>query len=297
MSWNRAAILFFAMTIMLSTSLQARRDEGPDGIKELVSQEKAFAATCAEKGIRDSFLLYFADDVVTLGKGFRFGKEYLEKRSNADPLRFRLHWIPVYGDVSQAGDLGYLTGPSLLEDAKGEESPWYGQYLSIWRRDATGWKVAVDFGVTIPSDQFKPDAPFRRAPQNARSDSSPKTPSPQTVQLAESESALIKAALISGDRGAVCSMASPSIRLYRDGDTPLDGKESICGSVAKSNEARDYKMLDQRVSTSADLGYSYGEYHSISPGQKNEGGYLHVWKRDSEGKWVIVAIAEKVFAN
>lgn len=280
------------------TGSQARDQQLSGDLKDLISSEKSFAATCAEKGIRDSFLMYFADDVVTVGSDLRHGKEHLEKRANTEPLRLRLQWLPVYGDIAKAGDLGYLTGPSLLEDQKGEQSAWHGQYLSIWRKGKDGWKVAVDFGVTAPTAVFKPNAGFQLAPQAREAPAGATGRSSSGDSLITAEGKLHDTAAAKGDRASVCALAESSIRYYQDQEVPQEGKASLCASSG-ADPAREYKMLGHEISASEDLGYAYGEFRSVGipSAKQTRGVYLHVWKRDGEGNWRMVAVADKFLGD
>ena len=107
-----------------------------------------------EKGIRDSFLANLADDAIVFDPGPVNGKELYTKRS---PSEAQLIWEPIFADVSNAGDMGYTTGPWEYKKTKSDAIPVaYGQFLSVWKRQSDGpWKVVLDGGVDNP-------APIRR---------------------------------------------------------------------------------------------------------------------------------------
>ncbi len=270
---------------MFAVGLIGAASSTNNALKTMADSEREFAQVCAQKGIRDSFLQYFGDDVVTFGNKLRFGTEHLKKRSNNDPLRYKLQWLPTYGDISNSGDLGYLTGAAALDDTKGENDGWRGQYFSIWTKGTDGWKVAVDFGATSPQAIFKPGAEFSRAPQ-------------KTVKLAslksggsidEAEQQFHSTASNSSSQQATCDAAAPYLHFYSDNQPLIESREALCKSDA-SGDKRDYKMLKQV--SSGDLGYAYGEYQEATDAKK-AGAYLHVWKRTSD-KWMLVAAVEKV---
>jgi hypothetical protein len=52
-------------------------------------------------------------------------------------------------EVAPSGEMGLSTGPSKITSrGKPDAPPAYGQFVSVWRRDAGGtWKVAVDLGI------------------------------------------------------------------------------------------------------------------------------------------------------
>ena len=294
MTKNRRSMMHL-MLLALAGGLWAVDEPWPAGMKDLVATEKRFAATCAEKGIRDSFLMFFADDVVTFSRGLQLGKDYLRERTPADPMRFRLQWVPVYGDISRAGDLGYLTGPYSLEDSKGESPAQRGYYFSVWTKKEGDWKVAVDFGVQSPTAEFRPDAPFELAPQDQHVESTTAAMRSASDQLAQTEAALIERAASVGLGAAVCEVAAPSIRYYRDGEPPRQGIDSVCGESVRTGERHQFKMRNSTVARSGDLGFSYGDYNLIAspPEQAAQGAYVRVWKRNGDDKWRLVVAVDK----
>jgi ketosteroid isomerase-like protein len=276
-----------AAVILVLALMGAAPDQG--AMKRLADTEREFAQVCAQKGIRDSFLQYFSDDVVTFGPKLRFGVEHLKKRVSNEPLRYKLQWLPTYGDISKAEDMGYLTGASLLEDSKGENESWRGQYFSIWTRQPEGWKVAVDFGATTPQAIFKPGAEFTRAPQSVVKLASLKS----GTSIEDAERQFQQTAASTNAREAVCQSSAPYLHFYRDNEAPIESREALCKNDA-SGDKRDYKMLRQGVAKSGDLGFALGEYQVVGDSEgKNAGAYLHVWKR-ADDKWMLVASVEKV---
>ena len=116
-------------------------------LASLVEAERAFARTSVEKGIRESFIEFFADD----GIGFdphpiKVKEAYLKQPAPATRPPVVLDWQPVYADVSRAGDLGYTTGPyTFTNNAPDKKSTHYGFYFSIWKKQADGsWKAVED---------------------------------------------------------------------------------------------------------------------------------------------------------
>jgi ketosteroid isomerase-like protein len=288
----RKGSLLVCFSILLG-SLFAAAPKSDKALDDMVNTEKQFAQVCAEKGIRDSFLQFFNPDVVTFGQSLRVGTDHLKNRPNNDPLRYKLHWLPTYGDIASSGELGYLTGAALQEDSKGENESWHGEYFSIWTRQPEGWKVAVDFGVSSPTALFKQDAAFVRAPQESRTRRA-SLATGNSLEAAETE--FITKAAANGNRSAICDSASAHIRFYRDNQPLSEGVDGVCKGDAVGVDRLDYKMLNHRAASSGDLGYAYGEYKPAGD-QEAKGAYLHVWKRNRDNRWVLVAVVEKVIAK
>ena len=108
----------------------------PPAQAELVAAERAFAQLSVERGIRESFITYFAAD----GIGFRPHpykvKEVLSNRpvpATRSPIV--LNWAPIHGDISRSGDLGYNTGPTVSEDRGPDKTPTaHGMFFSVWKK-------------------------------------------------------------------------------------------------------------------------------------------------------------------
>lgn len=130
--------------------------EIPPALASLVETERAFARMSLEKGQREAFLAFFADDGIVFNPHPVAYKQDAAKRpapaSRPPPT---LAWEPIFGDVSAAGDLGYTTGPYRLTDHNATaRPPSHGYFFSIWRKQPDGsWKVVVDLGTETPSQE------------------------------------------------------------------------------------------------------------------------------------------------
>src|SRR6185436_8907930 len=86
----------------------------PQAQQELFDTERAFVRLAAEKGFRDSFYAYFADDGIAFNPHpFRVRTALAGQPASPGPMGAT--WAPVYGDIAQAGDLGWDTGPLEFE--------------------------------------------------------------------------------------------------------------------------------------------------------------------------------------
>ena len=156
------AMLLFA----LAFAVLAQEKGLPSTQASLVAAERAFAKLAVERGINESFITYFADDGIGFNPHPHKVREVL-KRSPTPATRSTvvLNWAPVYGDISQAGDLGYNTGPTIFEDHGPEKRPTrHGLFFSVWKKQNDGtWRVVLDIGADTPSAVAAIDAPFRAA--------------------------------------------------------------------------------------------------------------------------------------
>lgn len=96
----------------------------------VVEAERSFARTSVQKGIRDSFLEFFADDGVNFTPAPGNGKEFYGKRP-AGALPMILDWTLVYADIAQSGEMGYTTGPYTVTDKEKQKVVAQGYYFSV----------------------------------------------------------------------------------------------------------------------------------------------------------------------
>src|SRR5436305_1070913 len=116
-----------------------------DGV---VAAEKAFAKLTAEKGMREGFLAYLADDSIVFDPDPANGQQVWKGRKPSPAV---LEWYPVHSEVSLAGDLGFNTGPYDFRPKPADKPVAWGQFATIWKRQADGtWKAALDLGTSTP---------------------------------------------------------------------------------------------------------------------------------------------------
>src|SRR5262245_40655603 len=226
-------LLLFFLTVPVLTQEKYL----PPAQAELVNTERAFAKLAVERGVRESFIAYFADD----GIGFApHPHKVKEAFSNSPAPATRppvtLNWAPVYGDIAQAGDLGWNTGPTVIEDTGPEKEPTRnGMFFSVWKKQTDGsWRVALDLGADTPAAVAQLNAPYRTSYR-----ASGKKPA-VNVNVEEEVSGLLKVereflaeAKTSGLGQAYQNRLSDDARIHRPGVMPVVGKEALRGWLAK----------------------------------------------------------------
>jgi ketosteroid isomerase-like protein len=260
----------------------------------LVAAERAFSATSVEKGMRDAFLTFLADDGVIFRPLPVNGKKIWEARQ---PVPATLIWEPSYAEVSAAGDLGYTTGPWEYRPPadKPEAQTAYGHFISVWRKQADGaWRVAVDIG----GQHEKPergvgsgDLTLHPAPsaQGAR-------PRGKSPDLAELDRRLSQAMSARGAAAGFAALAAADVRLNRDGSMPRLGVESTRAALDTIARAPRFSTRGSGLSASLDLGYTYGmslwSRRGGAAAHADSGVYLHVWRRGADQRWKLALAVE-----
>jgi ketosteroid isomerase-like protein len=110
-----------------------------------------FSDLSKEKGMRDAFLAYIAEDGVLLRPYMMpvVGYEAVKKLLDEGNTDFLLIWFPLFADISISGELGYTYGTYELtyKDEKRISVTRKGTYVSIWKKDKEGkWKFVLDTG-------------------------------------------------------------------------------------------------------------------------------------------------------
>lgn len=247
----------------------------------MVNTEYEFAAAAAAHGQRTAFLEYLAADAVTFAPAPVNGREVTASRPDRTGL---LQWYPEFATVASSGDLGLSTGPWTIQ-SEGQPDT-HGHFVTLWRKQADGtWRAVFDSGITHAA-QAPP--PARLQPAGLRSSLAPAPPpaaDESSLRAADREYSRLAGSL--GYSTALRQLAHPDLRVHRNGSAPIVGMRSAAAVL------RDTAILGEWhadfVSTSGDLGYSYGRAKGRGGDgkQRDTDAYLRVW-RHVEGRWQLL---------
>ena len=271
--------------VSVVTALITVQADIPSALQAMVDTERAFAQACTQKGIRDSFLDYFAADSIAFNPAPTSAVERLRQRPARPFSEFELRWEPRTGDVASSGDLGWLTGPSTFTDhTTAGSSPQPGNYLSVWRRQADGqWRVFIDQGSQPPRPVSFAPGFVRLAFPSRYTGGDSKEAATASLERADRD---LNAALANGAGAAYASATIGSSRLHRTGFMPLIGPAAIEAWMKEHAASMKAMTGGAESALSGDLGYSYGTYELPSA---KPGAYVRVWQREAAGKWFVVA--------
>jgi ketosteroid isomerase-like protein len=258
-------------------------------LDSLVAAEKAFARTAAEKGTRDAFLAFLADDGLMFQPDPVNGKESWRARPASPGL---LSWYPVHSEVSLAGDLGFNTGPYEFRDKPGDKPVVFGQFATIWKRQGDGsWKAALDLGATNPEPPA-PEAPAisLTGPAKVEVTAVPKVDFGVSIAaLLDADRAFATATQEKGSPVAYEGVLADDVRLLRASRQPILGKAAVRALLAENPMPTTWEPLGGGIAASGDLGYTYGfvKRHEDGPESPwiNTSNYLRVWRKEKEGPW------------
>jgi ketosteroid isomerase-like protein len=283
------AIIFLLSTLAFPALTQEK--DLPPAQADLVNAERAFAKLAVERGVRESFITYFADD----GIGFAPHPHKVKERFSNSPAPatrppITLNWAPVYGDIAQAGDLGWNSGPTVIEDTSPEKKPArHGMFFSVWKKQSDGsWRVALDLGADTPAAVAPLNAPFKTSYQaSSKSPAAGANVEEEIAGLIKVEREFLADAKASSLGQAYQSRLSDDARVHRPGVMPVVGKDALRDWLTRQTMTLSGEPIKADVSRSGDLGYAYGSYE-LGGAQSQKGYFARVWKRDAKGQWRIV---------
>jgi amino acid adenylation domain-containing protein len=269
--------LLSAMPLLAQTSsLQADFDA-------MVATERAFSKLSQEKGVKESFSTYIADDGILFRGGAPVkGKEWTLARPNPP---FTLAWWPTYADIARSGDMGWTTGPYEARQP-GSDEVGYGHFLTVWKKQPDGnWRFAIDAGNHYEKPSGETAAPVLKA-EKAKGPVPKADAAAETKALLAADRALGEATAKATAAGYLAHLADDA-RVLRGDAMPWVGKESFRGGLEKAPATMTSQPTGGDVSAAGDLGYTYGTTEWKSGDGTVKGNYLRIWEKRG-GAWKLV---------
>jgi ketosteroid isomerase-like protein len=289
------------MTCAFVVPAAAQTKDRANDLKSMVETERAFARTSEEKGTREAFAAFIAEDGILFRPTAVFGKKWMQEHplppATTRPL---LSWQPIFAAVSRAGDLGYTTGPWLFkQDIKDAKPAAFGNFMTVWKKQTNGvWRFALDLGISNPEP--KATTPIWEPGNSQEGSGSFKRIDPEAarVVLLNVDREFSKASADQGAREAFLLYAAKDVRLFRNDHFPFIGKTAAADALAPITAEWTWTPSFAGVSVSGDLGYSYGVYElrEKNPARtvSERGNYARVWKKVI-GDWkLVVDVADPV---
>ena len=292
---KRTAIGFLLFTFGLGVQAFARKAKRNE-LRTLVETERAFSRTSEEKGIREAFSTFIADDGILFRPRAVKGKEWMRQHplppATTRPL---LTWQPIFAAISQAGDLGYTTGPwQYKSDIKDAKPAAFGNFMTIWKKQPDdSWKFVLDLGVSHPSP--KTTVSLWQPPTSPRPLALRRTDiRTARARLRKLDEEFSNTSTLRGSVEAFLAYAATDVRLFRENREPFVGKKSAATALMPLSVQWSWNPAFTDVSASGDLGYSYGTYQlrdRSSAKVVEEGNYARVWKKVGRVWKVVIDVA------
>jgi ketosteroid isomerase-like protein len=265
----------FAMPALAAETASLQSD-----FDALVATERAFSQLSQDKGMKEAFFTYIADDgILFRGGAFVQGKAWTQARPNPPAT---LKWWPTQAGISASGDLGWDTGPYEVR-ANGSTEVGYGNFVTVWKKQADGnWRFAIDFGndyATPTGDKSTPSLPAGKTRATA----------------SKTDPAALKDSLLTADRELGQATGAGTAAAYkarftddgmmlRSGVQPYMGKAAVHGALDAQAAAMTSQPIDGGVSAAGDMGYTYGTAEWKKGEATVKGNYIRIWEKH-DGVW------------
>lgn len=287
--------LAFLITLSLLATLAFAQGEGGMSaeLRALVETERAFARASREKGMKEAFLSFAADDGVLFRRTVVNAKELWQSTTPAPTAL--LTWRPAFADIARAGDAGYTFGPwEFRTHPADKDAAGHGQFVTFWRKQQDGsWKFEADIGISHPAPPAGAQTVVGHPPAQAKGEGAAKASAEAArAALLDAERELSKDASAKGAHEALLAHADEQVRLFRPNAFPHAGKAAAREALEAQKALVTWRAEKAGASSSGDLGYAYGAYEmraAASDAKPSEQGhYLRIWKRPGGGKWRVV---------
>ena len=291
----RAPALLVALSLLVTlASAQGERGMSAE-LRALVETERSFARASQEKGMKEAFLAFAADDGVLFRRTVVNAKE-LWRGTTPAPTAL-LTWRPAFADIARAGDAGYTFGPwEFRANPADKDAAGHGHFVTFWRKQLDGkWKFELDIGIGHPAPpagaqtvvEYPPAQPKAKGAAEAGAGSEA-----ARAALLDAERELSKDASAKGAHEALLAHADEQFRLFRPNAFPFTGKAAARDALKAQKALVTWRAEKAGASSSGDLGYTYGAYEmrETAPDAKpsEQGHFVRFWKRTDGGKWRVV---------
>jgi len=293
-------LLIVAAGLWVFMPVAAQRENSADRLTQMIETERSFSRLSEEKGIREAFAAFIADDGILFRPRAVVGKKWMQEHplppSNNHPL---LTWQPIYAFMSRSGDLGYTTGPwQYKSDSKDAKPSAFGNFMTIWKRQSDGsWRFVLDLGISNPEPkvQVRPSFP-RYAPGRVTSNDVDAT----RAAVMNEEREFSKASADLGAAETFLLKADVGVRVYREDRMPFVGRAAAAKAMYPPSTVWSWTPAFADVSRAGDLAYSYGTYElrdKKTSATTETGNYARVWKKVADRWRVVIDVANPVKDN
>lgn len=257
-------------------------------MRDLVKAEHRFARDAAKRGIKNAFLANLSEGAVLFRPYPVNGREWFREQPETDAF---LGWEPVVVDVSDAGDLGYTTGPwSYSAEGPGVAPNIFGQYVSVWKKAPKGkWRVVIDVG-TAHDEPIGQEMSLVFPERDRRREGWEAVNTAGVLgRLRETESEFAEMCGRDGVAAAYSRYAAENVRYCPADDFPVTGVDIVLMMLEGSGERPIHRQIGGDMSRSGDLGYVYGTGGIVGDeatgAYASEFCYLRIWTRGHDNQW------------
>jgi ketosteroid isomerase-like protein len=266
-----------ALTACPSKPAQQAAPPLPESHSAIVDLEARFAAASRAHGARAAFLEFLHEESIVLQPGPTWGRAAWTAN---EELPGTLDWLPDRAQISADGDLGFASGPWVLEPGDPEGRLVEGRYVTVWKKGTAGWRVLFDGG-------------FGRKPAGAW-DGRSKAPvlgpfacergsavAPGELQLLDLGISGIPGGKTHQER-VLAAFDDAAVLFHRPSVEGAADQAAREAALAALPATLQYWPMGAGIASSGDLGYSYG-LSAPDPAASADASYVHIWCRHGDG--------------
>ncbi len=272
----------FLATLLLSSSAIAFAQK-PAEVSKVIAAETDFSKVLATKGIKEGFLS------VADAEGFIFKPQAVKitdfyKAIDKQPGTLKRE--AKIARISANGDLAFTAGPYTYQNGKSVDDKVYGDYVSVWRTDATNkLKLLIDLGIQHPEpteQQLKDIKSSDAKPVKESTD-----PFTGKNVILETDK-MFNGSLAKSELATYKEFLSADGRYYFPGFEPMMGTDKVMKFLNNQAISIAAETSGAGRSQSGDLAYSFGKATIKKGNIVNHYHYVRLWEVDSQFKWNIL---------
>jgi ketosteroid isomerase-like protein len=255
-------------------------------LRALLDTEKSFEKCASDKGMKDAFLEYLADDSIIFHPNPVNGKDYWKRN---DASQMTLVRQSVDADISSNGKMGYTTGNwRLFPKGKSEESAEYGQYVTVWERRPDG-KFQATLDIRITHEKL-PFAETNRTWPAAKSSD----PNKNGWSPADTSMKFLRTSMgYEGLGGAYDKFAANEVRLLVEREPPVLGKKDVVSAMKRYVSIAFPRKI--ALLQAADMAYVWNPCRFANSDEgTEEGNCLQIWKLRDKKWWIVLGVFARV---
>ncbi|WP_374950792.1 hypothetical protein [Mucilaginibacter sp.] len=280
-----AAVILSAGFVNIVSAQTAATTATPVTVSKVVSAEEDFNKLVERKGIKQGFLsVADIEGIVFKPQAIKIAEFY----GSIDKQPGKLVSQPKFARISANGDLGFTAGPYIYQNGKTEDDKVYGDYLSVWRLDASDnkFKLLINLGIQHPEAEQETPTDFKE-PDLTKQKAASKDPFNGKNVILNTDKVLNHSLELS-TQAAYKEFLSPEARYYFPGFQPITGPDKALKFLANEGISISAETANAGRSTSADLAYSYGKARIKKGNIVNNYNYVRIWEIDASHKWNIL---------
>jgi hypothetical protein len=254
---------------------------------DALESERAFNLMARTEGMKAAFLQWLLPGATVFGPGPMTVEERYSSVPDAKDQQPGLQWLPEWIVIAGSRELAVITGRWELTPVGRDAPADFGQYLSIWGRQADTWRVVADIGTDQPEARpLTPRATGRMIEALA--------PRPMMLPIADQLAELVEGefqtiAFRDGYLAALRAHADRDVIALREGAAAARGPEFLTVPDAIADLEPRVEIEGSVASAAHDFLGVWGVMH-FGPGN---GGperlaFLRVWQLETS-RWQIIA--------